>query len=330
MARSPEAQQVQTPVWWWRARLRRPTSPGDWVFQTIALLAALSLVGLLVAMTVYLVDVAWPAIQRFGLGFLTGSTWDPVREVFGALPAVYGTILTSAIALVVAVPVSLGVAIFLAELAPRWLRAPTSFLVEMLAAIPSVVLGLWGLFVMVPIIRDPVERWLGDSLGFLPFFQGPPFGVGFLAGGLILAIMALPIITAVARETLIAVPSSQREAMIALGATRWEAISRAVLPYAKSGIVAAAILGLGRALGETMAVTMVVGNGYEVTARLFAPGNTMASKIATEFNEASGDLYIGSLVELALILFAITLMVNLAGRLLVRWIIARPQAGGRW
>lgn len=329
MARAPETRQDQSPVWWWRARLRRPASPGDWVFQTITLLAALSLIALLLAMTAYLTDVAWPAIQRFGPGFLTGSTWDPVREVFGALPAIYGTLLTSAIAMLVAVPVSLGVAIFLAELAPRWLRAPASFLVEMLAAIPSVVLGLWGLFVMVPIIRDPVEQWLGTSLGFLPFFQGPPFGVGFLAGGLILAIMALPIITAVARDTLIAVPSSQREAMLALGATRWEAISLAILPYAKSGIVAAAILGLGRALGETMAVTMVVGNGYQVTAQLFAPGNTMASKIATEFNEASGDLYVGSLVELALILFAITLMVNVVGRLLVRWVVAGHQVGGR-
>lgn len=329
MARAQDTQQSQTPVWWWRAKLRRPTSPGDWFFQAVALLAALSLVVLLVAMTAYLVDVAWPAIRRFGPGFLTGSTWDPVREVFGALPAIYGTLLTSAIAMLVAVPVSLGVAIFLAELAPKWLRSPASFLVEMLAAIPSVVLGLWGLFVMVPVIRDPVERWLGTSLGFLPFFQGPPLGVGFLAGGLILAIMALPIITAVARDILIAVPSSQREAMLALGATRWEAISRAVLPYAKSGIVAAAILGLGRALGETMAVTMVVGNGYQVTERLFAPGNTMASKIATEFNEASGDLYVGSLVELALILFAITLMVNVVGRLLVRWVVSGHQVSGR-
>ena len=329
MARVPGTSDVQAPVWWWRARFRRPASPGDWVFQTIVLLAALSLVGLLVAMALYLLDVAWPAVTRFGPGFLTGSIWDPVQEVFGALPAVYGTLLTSAIAMLVAVPVSLGVAIFLAELAPRWLRAPASFLVEMLAAIPSVVLGLWGLFVMVPVIRDPLEQWLGSSLGFLPIFQGPPFGIGFLAGGLILVIMALPIITAVARDSLRAVPASQREAMLALGATRWEAISHAVLPYARSGIVAAAILGLGRALGETMAVTMVIGNGYQVTARLFAPGNTMASKIATEFNEASGDLYIGSLVELALVLFAVTLIVNILGRLLVRWTVANAGAGGR-
>lgn len=327
MAREPNVQRGQTPVWWWRAALRRPASPGDWLFQSLALAAGLSLVGLVVAMSLYLLDAAWPAITHFGPGFLTSSTWDPVRSVFGALPAIYGTLLTSAIAMLVAVPMSLGVAIFLADLAPWWLRGPASFLVEMLAAIPSVVLGLWGLFVMVPVIRDPVELWLGRSLGFLPFFQGPPFGVGFLAGGLILAVMALPIITAVARDTILAVPASQREAMLALGATRWEAISHAVLPYARSGIVAAGILGLGRALGETMAVTMVIGNGYQVTARLFAPGNTMASKIATEFNEASGDLYIGSLVELALVLFAITLMVNVVGRLLVRWMVGRAQRG---
>lgn len=319
----------QAPLSRWKAVLRRPLNMGDRLFQGIALVAALSLIGLLVAMVSYLFEAAWPAVARFGPEFLTSSTWDPVREVFGALPAVYGTLLTSAIAMVVAVPLSLGVAIFLSELAPSWLRAPTSFLVEMLAAIPSVVLGLWGLFVMVPIIRDPVERWLGSSLGFLPFFQGPPFGVGFLAGGLILAVMALPIITAVARDAIRAVPTSQREAMLALGATRWETISRAVLPYARSGIVAAVILGLGRALGETMAVTMVVGNGYQVTARLFAPGNTMASKIAGEFNEASGALYIGALVELALVLFAITFMVNLAGRLLVRWMVAGQETSNR-
>ncbi len=281
-------------------------------------------------MVVYLFDAARPAVFHFGAGFFTSSAWDPVRDRFGALPAIYGTLLTSALAMIAAVPLSLGVAIFLVELAPGWFRRPASFLVEMLAAVPSVVLGLWALFVMVPIIRDPVERWLGSSLGFLPFFQGPPLGLGFFAGGLVLAVMTLPIITAVSRETLAAVPASQREAMLALGATRWEAISQAVLPYARSGIVAAAILGLGRAIGETMAVTMVIGNGYQVTASLFAPGNTMASKIATEFAEASGDLYIGSLIEIALALFAITLVINIIGRLLVRKLAAVPQGGGQW
>ncbi|MBI4300781.1 MAG: phosphate ABC transporter permease subunit PstC [Chloroflexi bacterium] len=314
----------------WPTRLLGSATVGDRLFQAVTVLAALAIIALPAAMVIYLWDGAWPAIARFGVRFVANSTWDPVRNVFGALPAIYGTLLTSFLAMLIAVPLSLAVAVFLAELAPRWLSAPASFLVEMLAAIPSVVLGLWGLFVLVPIIRHPIESWLGSHLGFLPLFKGPPFGVGFLAGGVILAVMALPIITAVARDSLSAVPGSQREAMLALGATRWEAISRAVVPYARSGIMAAAILGLGRALGETMAVTMVVGNGYQVTASLFAPGNTMASKIATEFNEASGDLYIGSLIELGLILFVIAFIVNVVGRLLVRWAVGKQQAGARW
>ncbi|MBI2305623.1 MAG: phosphate ABC transporter permease subunit PstC [Chloroflexi bacterium] len=322
-------EQAQTPGKWWRRWLRWPASSGDWVFQTLTLLAALCLVGLLVAMALYLLAEAWPSVTLFGPAFLTSTAWDPVRGVFGALPAVYGTLATSAIAMIVAVPLSMGVAIFLAELAPDWLRAPASFLVEMLAAIPSVVLGLWGLFVMVPLIRDPVEQWLGGNLGFIPLFQGPPFGVGFLAGGLILTVMSLPLITAVARDSILAVPNSQREAMLALGATHWETISRAVLPYARSGIIAGVILGLGRALGETMAVTMVIGNGYQVTLQLFAPANTMASKIATEFNEASGDVYIGALVELALVLFAVTLVVNIIGRLLVYWTVSDTSTRGQ-
>jgi phosphate transport system permease protein len=279
-------------------------------------------------MAASLLDSARPSISAFGLGFLFRSIWDPVREVFGALPAIYGTLLTSAIAMAVALPVSLGVAIFLAELAPRWLRTTASFLVEMLAAIPSVVLGLWGIFVMAPAIY-PAEKWLERVLGFIPLFHGPIFGgFGFLTGGLILAIMALPIITAIARDAILTVPPSQKEAMLALGATRWEVISGAILPYARSGVTAAAILGLGRALGETMAVTMVIGNGYQVTARLFAPGNTMASKIATQFNEASG-LEINALVELALVLLAVALIVNVVGRLLVRRAVGRVPWGGR-
>ncbi|MBI4302400.1 MAG: phosphate ABC transporter permease subunit PstC [Chloroflexi bacterium] len=313
----------------WKSLLSRPARPGDLAFQGITFLAAISLIAIMVAMTGYLLESAWPAITRLGVEFLTRVEWDPVQGIFGALPGIYGTLLTSVLAMAIAIPVSLGVAIFLAELAPNWLRGPASLLVEMLAAVPSVVIGLWGLFVMVPVIRSPIERWLGQSLGFLPFFQGPPFGVGFLAGGLILAIMALPILTAIARDSILAVPSSQREAMLALGATRWEAISQAVLPYARSGIVAAAMLGFGRALGETMAVTMVIGNGYRLTPQLFSPGNTMASKIAIEFNEASGDLYIGALVELGLVLFAITLVVNLLGRIMIRWMAPGQRVGAQ-
>jgi phosphate transport system permease protein len=312
----------------WRKLLRKPASPGDWLFRAVTMIAALALLAVMATMLVYLFEDAGAAIFHFGGGFLSSSAWDPVRDEFGALPAIFGTLLTSTIALLVSVPLSLGVAIYLVELAPLWLRRPASFLIELLAAVPSVVLGLWALFVMVPIIRDPVEQWLGKWLGFLPLFKGPPLGVGFLSGGLILVLMTLPIIIAVASESLAAVPSSQREAMIALGATRWEAITVAVLPYARSGILAAVMLGLGRAIGETMAVTMVIGNGYQVAASLFAPGNTMASKIATEFAEASGDLYTGSLIELALILFAITLVINITGRLLARKLSAVPRERG--
>lgn len=295
----------------------RKTRIGDRVFSRLSLIFALLIVFILAGLLIVLNMDAWPAVQKFGFSFLTSTSWDPVKEDFGALPAIYGTLLSSFIGLLIAVPVSLGSAIFLSELAPEWLRRPCSFLIEMLAAIPSVIIGLWGLFVMVPFIRDPVEKWLGGSLGFLPFFQGPPFGVGFLSAGIILAVMVIPIITAVSRDAMRAVPATQREAMLALGATRWEMITRAVLPYCRSGLIGAVILGLGRALGETMAVTMVIGNSYKLTPSLFSPGVTIASKVASEFNEASGDLYIGSLIELALVLFGITLLVNVVARLLV-------------
>lgn len=298
-------------------RFSRYSRLGDRIFSNLTLVFALVIVGILLGFIVVLNIDAIPAISRFGLSFLGSSSWDPVREEFGALPAIYGTLLSSAIGLIIAVPISLGAAIFLAELAPSWLKGPASFLIEMLAAIPSVIIGLWGVFVLVPFVRNPVESWLGSKLGFLPLFQGPPFGVGFFAAGIILAIMIIPIITAVSRDAVRAVPNEQREAMFALGATRWETIRQAVLPYCRSGLVGAIILGLGRALGETMAVTMVIGNSYALTASLFSPGATIASKIASEFSEASGGVFIGSLVELALILFAVTLLVNVVARLLV-------------
>ena len=241
----------------------------------------------------------------------------PLPEQFGALPAIYGTLLTSIISLIIAVPVSLGAAIFLVEMAPSWVRGPASFLIEMLAAIPSVIIGLWALFVLVPIVRDPIQFWLRDHLGSLPLFQGPPIGQGFLGAGIVLAIMVIPIITAMSRDVMRAVPQTQREAMLALGSTRWEMIRRAVLPYCRSGLVGAVILGLGRALGETMAVTMVIGNGYNIVPSLFSPGATIASIIAGQFSEATGDVYIGALVELGLVLFAVTLAVNIIARLLV-------------
>jgi phosphate transport system permease protein len=306
-------------------RFSRRAHFADKIFSNLTLVFALLIVAILLGLVIALNIDAMPAIRRFGLSFLGSSSWDPVKQAFGALPAIYGTLLSSIIGLIIAVPISLGAAIFLVELAPSWLKGPASLVIEMLAAIPSVIIGLWGLFVLVPFVRSPVESWLGSKLGFLPLFQGPPFGVGFLAAGIILAIMVIPIITAVSRDAIRAVPSEQREAMLALGATHWETIRQVVLPYCRSGLVGAVILGLGRALGETMAVTMVIGNGYKLTASLFSPGATIASKIASEFSEATGDIFIGSLVELAIILFAVTLLVNVVARALV-WRLTSVKA----
>jgi phosphate transport system permease protein len=290
---------------------------GDQIFPKITMIFAMVLLAILVGMIVVLSIDAVPTFQKFGLSFFGSTSWNPVTGEYGALPAIYGTLLSSLIALVIAIPISLGAAIFLVEIAPNWIRSPASFLIEMLAAIPSVIIGLWGLFVLVPFIRNPVETWLGAHLGFLPFFQGPPFGVGFLSAGIILAIMIIPIITSVSREAMRAVPDTQREAMLAVGATRWESIRMAVFPYCRSGLIGAIILGLGRAVGETMAVAMVIGNNYNLTASLFSPGTTIASKIAGEFGEASDALFMGSLLELALVLLLISLLVNVVARLLV-------------
>jgi len=302
--------------WPWRTG-----NTGDAIARVIAVSLGLSVLVLAGLLIYELIDKSWQSISEFGLGFITGTTWDPVAREFGAAPAIYGTLVSSLIALVLAVPVSLGAAIFLSEIAPPWLRNPFSFLVEMLAALPSVVLGLWGIYVLIPWVRDFVEKSTLGHLSFIPLFSGPPFGLGMLAAGLILSIMVLPIITAISRDVMLAVPTSQREAMLALGATKWEVISGAVLPYCRSGLVGAVILGLGRALGETMAVTMVIGRGYNITASLFRPASTAASTVASEFNEASYGLYISALVELALILLVITLFVNIFARLLV-WRIA--------
>lgn len=299
------------------SKKNRWTGIGDKIFSNLTLFFAFVIVAILIALVIILNIDALPAFKEFGLGFIGSTVWNPVTKQFGALPAIYGTLLSSIIGLIIALPISIGAAIFLIELAPRWLQAPASFLIEMLAAIPSVIIGLWGLFVLVPFIKSPIEEWLGSNLGVLPLFQGPPFGQGFLASGIILAIMIIPIITAMSRDVIRMVPNNQREAMLALGATRWETIRRAVLPYSRSGLIGATILGLGRALGETMAVTMVIGNSYKITASLFSSGTTIASRIANEFNEASGGVWVGSLVELALILFAITLLVNIVARLLV-------------
>jgi phosphate transport system permease protein len=268
------------------------------------------------------------AIERFGPGFITGTTWDPVAEKFGAGPLIFGTLLSSLLALLIAVPLSLGVAIFLTEFAPRAVRQPIAFVIELLAAIPSVVYGLWGIFVLIPILKRTVFPFLRDTLGFLPFFQGPIYGPSMLAASIILAIMIMPFIMSVAREVLLAVPGSQREAALALGATRWEAVMSAIVPYARSGIIGAIILGLGRALGETMAVTMLIGNRHEIAASLFAPGYTMAAVIANEFSEAATDIHFAALAYVALTLFLVTVLVNGAARLLI-WRVSGPGGGGK-
>ena len=266
---------------------------------------------------------AWPALRQFGFSFLTDSAWDPVNGQFGAAPAIYGTIVTSVIALVVATPLAVGVAVFLSEFAPPWLRGPVAFAVDLLAAVPSVIYGLWGIFVLVPILRDHVVPFLRDTLhlGVLPLFSGPMYGVSMLAAGLILAIMCLPYISAVTREVLLAVPRSQREAALALGATRWEVIRDAVVPYARSGIIGGIMLGLGRALGETMAVTMLIGNSHQISASLFAPGYTMASLIANEFTEAANALHLSALNAVGFVLLLITFLVNA----LARWLVWRMR-----
>ena len=300
---------------------------GDLIFKGVLTLAAIA-VPILLAFLVYeLWSGAALAIERYGFGFVTSSTWDPVAEEFGALPLIFGTLASSVLALVIAVPLSLGVAIYLTEFAPKWLRQPVAFLIGLLAAIPSVVYGLWGIFVLIPLLRTTVFPFLRDTLGFLPLFQGPIYGPSMLAAGIILAIMVMPYIMSVGREVLLAVPNTQREAALALGATRWEAVTTAVLPYARSGIVGAIILGLGRALGETMAVTMLIGNRHEIAASLFAPGYTMAAAIANEFSEAVGNLHLSALAYVAFLLFLVTVIVNAGARLLI-WRVARGSGAG--
>lgn len=285
-----------------------------------AIFAGLVLVITLV-IGLQLVMASWPAITTFGLKFISTSSWDPVMDVYGAWPFIYGTLMSSFLALLLAVPIGVATAIFLAELAPRWMRTPLSFMVELLAAVPSVVYGLWGVMVLVPAIK-PTQAWLVEHAGTFPLFTGAPMGYGMMAGGLILGIMILPFITAVSREVIKAVPPTQREAAFGLGATHWEAVKGPILKAARSGIIGAIILGLARALGETMAITMVIGNGTSgADISLLAPANTLSSAIANQFNEASGQ-QVSALMYLALVLFGITVVVNGAARLLI-WRMAR-------
>jgi phosphate transport system permease protein len=303
------------------ARLRAGASPlGDRAFEWLTLIMALSVFVLIAIIGYELARGSTLAIHKFRWHFLVSSDWDPGNDVYGALPFILGTIVSSAIALVIAVPISIATAVYLTELAPLWLRQPLIMFIELLAAIPSVILGFWGMDVMVPWLHTYLFPALRGGLGFLPIFHGPDYGHGYsmLAAGIILAIMIIPIITSISREILRSVPGLQREAAFALGATRWEVTRIAVLGYAKRGLFGAVILGLGRALGETMAVTMVIGNAPQFLTSLFAPGSTLASWIATQFTEAVSNLFYSALFELGLVLLGVTLLVNVLAQLLLK------------
>jgi phosphate transport system permease protein len=299
-------------------RTRGGSRFGDRAFKWLTLFMALSIFVLVALISFELANGSKLAVQKFGWHFLTTSNWDPGNDVYCALPFIFGTLVSSLIALLIAVPISIATAVYLTELAPQWLRQPLTMFIELLAAVPSVILGLWGIFVMVPWLRVHLFPWLQNTLGFLPFFKGPIYGPCVLAAGIIVAIMIIPIITSVSREILRSVPGLQREAAYALGATRWEVTRIAVLSYAKKGLFGAVILGLGRALGETMAVTMVVGNIPQIVPSLFAPGATLASVIANEFNEATSAMLTSALFEIGLVLLGVTVIVNALAQLLLK------------
>jgi phosphate transport system permease protein len=294
------------------ARLMLQNWP-DILFRVITRLSAFSVLVLLATIIVSLVIGSLPAIKTFGFNFLGSSEWDPVTDHFGALVPIVGTLVTATIALLIAVPVSFGIALFLTELSPRWMRRPLGIAVELLAGIPSIIYGMWGLFVFAPLFGDYIEPWINDHIGKMPligpFFSGPPMGIGILTAGIILAIMVIPFIASVMRDVFEVVPALLKESAYGLGATTWEVMWNVVLPYTKIGVVGGIMLGLGRALGETMAVTFVIGNAHSLSASLLMPGNSISSALANEFNEAVGELYTSSLIELGLILFFITFVV---------------------
>jgi len=303
----------------------------DALFRNLTRLAAFSVLGLLIAIIVSLVIGSMPAINAFGFGFLTSSDWDPVNDQFGALIPIVGTLITSGIALLIAIPVSLGIAIFLTQIAPLWLRRPLGIAIELLAGIPSIIYGMWGLFVFAPLFADHVEPWLNDNIGTWPilgpFFSGPPMGIGMLTAGIILAIMVIPFIASVMRDVFDVVPPMLKESAYGLGATTWEVMMKIVLPYTKIGVVGGIMLGLGRALGETMAVTFVIGNAHELNQSLLMPGNSISSALANEFAEAVGDLYTSALIELGLILFFITFVVLSLARMMLHKLQQREGHG---
>ncbi|HZU75219.1 MAG TPA: phosphate ABC transporter permease subunit PstC [Dehalococcoidia bacterium] len=305
---------------------RRGAIHGEPLFRAAVALAALLVLGTVLGLAALLTYKSWSSIRTFGGGFLVNQTWDPIHKQFGALPDIYGTLVTSAMAIVLASFIGVGAALCLTDLAPRRIAGTLSALVELLAAIPSVVYGLWGIFVLAPLLREYVEPFLHHTLGFVPIFSGPEIGIGLFAGGIILAIMILPTVTAISRDVIRAVPLEQREAAAGLGATHWEIMWKVVLPYARPGIIGALILGLGRALGETIAVTMVVGARPQITHELFGLGYTIAAVIANEFAEATYNLYLSALFELGLVLLLITMLLNILARLLI-WRVSRGPAG---
>jgi len=295
---------------------------GERMFRGATLAAAVLVLVLLGGVTIALLKGAWPALSHFKLEFLTRQIWNPVTEKFGALAPIYGTLVTSLIAMAVAIPLSFGISIFLTELCPAWLKRPVGVAVELLAAVPSIIFGIWGMFVFAPVLQRHVQPWLIDHLGPLPgvglLFQGPPFGIGILTASLVLAIMVLPFIASVMRDVFETIPDVLRESAYGLGATTWEVIWKVVLPYSRTGVVGGIMLGLGRALGETMAVTFVIGNAHRVSSSLLAPGTTISASIANEFTEAVGDLYTSSLIALGVLLFLITFVVISVARLMLR------------
>ncbi len=301
---------------------------GDAIFKGVTFLLAGSILLILLVMSFEMARESLPAISKFGWRFVTGRDWDAVQEQFGALTFLYGSVVSSILAILLATPLSVGTALFITDIAPKRLGGMVSSLVELLAAIPSVIYGLWGILVMAPWLQKTVEPFLTDHFAFLPIFQGAPYGVSMLAAVFILMIMIVPIITSITKEVLLAVPTAQKEAAYALGATRWEMLRVALLPYARSGILGAVILGLGRAIGETMAVTMVIGNTPQISLSLLAPGYTMPSVIANEFAETTSKLHASALMEIGLILLVVTLVVNVIARLLI-WSVTREAAGGK-
>ncbi len=299
----------------------------DRLFERATAIFAAIVLGLTLLLFALLLRESLPALKKFGFSFVTGTTWDPVAETFGALPFIYGTLVTSVIALLIAVPLSVGAAVFINEFAPPWLKGPVAFLAELLAAIPSVIYGLWGVFVLVPLLRDHFMKPVTKLFGWVPLFKGPVYGPSMLAAGVLLAIMVVPFILSVSREVMATVPQRQKEAVLSLGGTQWEMIRIVIGQHCIPGIFGATILGLGRAIGETMAVTMLIGNRPDILFSIFQPGYSMAAVIANEFTEATGDLYMSALVAVGLVLFLITFAVNIAARLILKQLLARASRG---